>query len=293
LLIQNFPDFYSQCKSRHFYLFDVLPPRFISTLMDIIRAIFSTGSSYRVLVYFPSIHRSSSRPPLPCFFFFIFYFLSLSLVYLYLRFLLYFFVTCDVEANVQPGLTTGREGGDEITRERRSSWRGPVGRPIQPLYCWALSCRQLLPPLTCGEYCPPTIIFFFFGWPSLLLRIYYKRVSGEHWEMRCLCGQAANDGGRKGRPTHTIQRRATGPQPQHSPGVEFICLGVTKRTKRQKKKKKKSQKTQTFVTDEIKHNPICPFWDCFQIPRALSLSLSLSTTDTASNVYLKYIMHGY
>jgi hypothetical protein len=60
-----------------------------------------------------------------------------------------------------------------------------------------------------------------------------------------------------------------------------------------KKKKKKSQKTQTFVTDEIKHNPICLFWDCFQIPRALSLSLSLSTTDTASNVYLKYIMHGY
>jgi hypothetical protein len=29
------------------------------------------------------------------------------------------------------------------------------------------------------------------------------------------------------------------------------------------------------VTDEIKHNPMCPFWGCFQIPRALSLSLSL------------------
>jgi hypothetical protein len=76
LVIQNFRDFYSQCKSRHFYLFDV-PPRFISTLMDIIWAIFSTGS-YRVLVSFPSIAAPAARHCPASFLSFIFS-LSLSL----------------------------------------------------------------------------------------------------------------------------------------------------------------------------------------------------------------------
>jgi hypothetical protein len=122
----------------------------------------------------------------------------------------------------------------------------PFGRFIAAV---APSCRQLLPPLTCGEYCPPTILFFCFLFSFFFLaghRYYYvyitKEFFGRALRNALLMGNRPTMAGGKGA-RHT-QYRETGDwtTAATSPGVEFICREL-QNGPRDKKKKKKSQKT--------------------------------------------------
>ena len=143
-MIQNFRDFYSQCKSRHFYLFDV-PPRFISTLMDIIWAIFSwasSSSSIRLFrFFFLSILLSILPPP------FVLFLLSFSLC-VYSSFFSFIFC-CDVTS--KENASTGLQ---EITRRKQKKRRDGIPLPFrQPLR----SSRRS----SCGEYCTSFSFHFF------------------------------------------------------------------------------------------------------------------------------------